>query len=176
MCCWTKVDGLPTDPEAQQLVVAILDIAGFKHNKELMADPGRYWIREFQPHVGDGTKRSITCDYNGDRIDFHLVPIIQSHTYQNHAVVGFPAAILFNTVNVIAEKLSGRIEQIALMGFCTGDDRADGLHGYSQRTLANYKENIPFKFEHVCRGFREVMHKGIHQVGGDWELKEETDG
>ena len=136
----------------------MLSLAGF----HLQTEVNERWERK----EGEGSIQvaytNPVPNFGSDRpaveesLTFSLKPAIASHSQELHDVNGARAAILFETARALAEKSSGTILQLSLVGRCAIEA------GGNQLTLAVYPGK-PLLWEHLCLGFRQTLSRGIPQ-------------
>ena len=134
VCCRLEVEPLVLDIVAAQLAI------------------GQF---EFQPH-NNTWRREIpeehTCvqaSFVDKRLHLEIYPAIQH--YDHHAGKRITAGVYFEIAARYAQKVNGRIEQLANVVGCS-------TTGIQRKLLAEYP-NSPMNFNAICNGFMEVLNQ-----------------
>ena len=146
-----RVFPIPVGPE----VARILLTSGLVHV------PGgelEYWRRDF------GNGRSLHVEVlhseDGSIATLKLSPTIGSHTYDDHLRNADTGAMMMKIAMTLAEEADGTVTQLFLRGACVEENVVPEGMLREQRVLAVYP-HVPLRFENLCRGFREVLLRGV---------------
>lgn len=134
MCCRLEVEPLIREIAAVQLAIGQFDRQ--EHNQT--------WRREIpEEHT------FVQASYVNDRLHLEIFPSIQQ--YDHHAGKRITAGVYFEMAARYAQKVNGRVEQLANVIGCS-------TVGMQRKLLAEYPRS-PMNFNAICNGFMEVLNQ-----------------
>lgn len=134
MCCRLEVEPLIREIAAVQLAIGQFEWQ--EHNQT--------WRREIpEEHT------FVQVSYVNDRLHLEILPSIQQ--YEHHAGKRITAGVYFEMAARYAQKVNGRVEQLANVVGCS-------TVGIQRKVLAEYPRS-PMNFNAICNGFMEVLNQ-----------------